>query len=394
MQQDLDQEVRKAVADFFRQAPRRYPLISILIAVLVLIFLLWKVPQWQIADYELSLKDRLHQENENRKTVAQIVGGVFVLVGLYIAWVRSKAMRDQAEVDREQQLTDLYVKAIEQLGSENLQIRLGGIYALERIARESPKDHWPIMEVLTAFVRVNAPWREEVPKAPEDEEETAQETPLPPMEKPTVDIQAVLTVLGRTAIPYAKEGETRSLDLQATHLASADLRGANLQGANLTAANLQEAILEKANLQEAILLEANLQDAILRKANLQRARLWRGNLQGADLSNANLQGAKLSRANLRNADLTEAKIQKASLSGANLQDASLEGTDLQLASLRKAKLRGTGFWGAKLQGANLREAVGLNEANQLDLADWDETTRWPEGFSPPPPLEEEKKEGE
>ena len=36
-------------------------------------------------------------------------------------------------------------------------IRLGGIYALERIARDSEKDHGPIMEVLTAYVREKAP---------------------------------------------------------------------------------------------------------------------------------------------------------------------------------------------------------------------------------------------
>ncbi len=39
----------------------------------------------------------------------------------------------------------------------NLEVRLGGIYALERIARDSPKDHWTIMEVLTAYVRENSP---------------------------------------------------------------------------------------------------------------------------------------------------------------------------------------------------------------------------------------------
>ena len=60
-------------------------------------------------------------------------------------------------VSQEGQITDRFTRAIEQLGAEQLQVRLGGIYALERIARDSPGDHWPIMEVLTAFVRENAP---------------------------------------------------------------------------------------------------------------------------------------------------------------------------------------------------------------------------------------------
>ena len=59
-------------------------------------------------------------------------------------------------------ITDRYTKAIEQLGKldgdkPNIEIRLGAIYALERIARDSPRDHWTIMEVLTAYVRQNSP---------------------------------------------------------------------------------------------------------------------------------------------------------------------------------------------------------------------------------------------
>ncbi|MBI4644409.1 MAG: pentapeptide repeat-containing protein [Deltaproteobacteria bacterium] len=280
MSQDLDQQVRKAVADFCRQAPRRYPLVAGTLGILVIVLIIWFIPHWQVPVSGLSLKDRLHQINENRKTVAQIVGGVFILWGLYIAWVRSKAMRDQAEVEREQQLTDLYVKAIEQLGNGNIHIRLGGIYALERIARESPKDHWTIMEVLTAFVRENAPLREEAPVAKAKEEEPAatpeaaeKTAPPAPPEKPPTDIQAVLTVLGRTAVDYAQKGEKRSLDLTATHLAQADMHELNLNGV----------LLNNANLRLGYLLGANFCNARFGNANLQSADLEKANLRGADL---------------------------------------------------------------------------------------------------------------
>src|SRR5712691_8827678 len=75
-----------------------------------------------------------------------------------------KATQDKLEVDREAQITNRFTQAIGQLGAElkdgrpNLEVRLGGIYALERIARDSPRDHWTIMEILTAYVRQNAPW--------------------------------------------------------------------------------------------------------------------------------------------------------------------------------------------------------------------------------------------
>jgi hypothetical protein len=44
-------------------------------------------------------------------------------------------------LSREGQVTDRYTKAIEQLGSDKLDVRIGGIYALERVARDSARDH-------------------------------------------------------------------------------------------------------------------------------------------------------------------------------------------------------------------------------------------------------------
>ena len=72
--------------------------------------------------------------------------GILLLGGLYLTWRRVTAIE-------EGQVTERFTRAVEQLGSEQLTIRLGGIYSLERIARDSQKDHWTVMEVLTAVVR-------------------------------------------------------------------------------------------------------------------------------------------------------------------------------------------------------------------------------------------------
>lgn len=60
-------------------------------------------------------------------------------------------------LSREGHVTDRYTKAIEQLGSERLDVRLGAIYALERIMIDSARDHPTIVEVLAAFVREHSP---------------------------------------------------------------------------------------------------------------------------------------------------------------------------------------------------------------------------------------------
>ena len=168
--------------------------------------------------------------------------------------------------------TDRFTKAIVHLGADNMAIRLGGIYALERIAKDSEKDHGPIMEVLTAFVREHAP-------AQKEQNTPATSTTPPP------GIEAILTVLGRRETTGQHRGADR-LDLFRTQLAWMILPGANLRGATLCAATLWR---------------TDLREADLRGANLSGANLNIADLRGADLCGANLSGTLL-----RNAILSEA----------------------------------------------------------------------------------------
>ncbi|MEH2439580.1 pentapeptide repeat-containing protein [Nostoc sp.] len=323
---------------------------------------------WDISQSD----ERLKNETEALKTTATIFGGIAVFINAYYAAKRWEAMDKSAEAAnktakaalqnaqaaQDKQITERFAKAIEQLGNEKIETRLGAIYTLERIAKDSKDDHWTIMEVLTAFVRENAPlkdfsenntgntdsliivstWNYQKPK--EIEEKPKLQT----------DIQAALTVIGRRKSENELENQTL------------DLSNIDIRGANLIKANLQGAILYKANLQRAILIEANLQRANLNKANLQRAILSEANLQGAYLIKANLQGAFLTEANLQGAILTEVNLQGAFLTKANLQKAD--------------------FGEANLQGAIFWEVKNL-EQGQIELAKGDRTTILPENLQPP-----------
>ena len=84
----------------------------------------------------------------------QAFAPIFTLAaGLAIAGITLMRHFAQTEADRQRRITESFSKAIEQLGSDKLEVRLGGIYALERISQESPHDYWTVMENLTAFVR-------------------------------------------------------------------------------------------------------------------------------------------------------------------------------------------------------------------------------------------------
>jgi hypothetical protein len=91
-------------------------------------------------------------------------------------------------LSREGQVTDRYTKAIEQLGSEKLDMRIGGIYALRRIAHDSAKDHPTVMDVLSAFICEHG--REQWPVPQHKTDKAPPRTTRP-------DVQAAVTVVGR-----------------------------------------------------------------------------------------------------------------------------------------------------------------------------------------------------
>ncbi|WIV60725.1 pentapeptide repeat-containing protein [Amycolatopsis nalaikhensis] len=249
---------------------------------------------------------------------------VFTGVSLIVTRSQNEAQNDLAA---QSQYTDRYTKAVDQLGqqgADRLQIRLGGIYALERLSRDSPRDQPTIIEVLSAFVRTNNPRMAHDTDSPEPT--TAAELALaaPP---PTTDTQAALTVLGRRDPSH---DSITHIDLHDTNLKSADLSGANLSDADLSGANLSSA-----NLDSGYLRHADLRDAVL-----SRARVRGTDLQNASLPLADLHLADLSGANLSFADLSFTSLSGASLSGANLSLANLEGANLDYADLSGANLSG------------------------------------------------------
>jgi len=90
-------------------------------------------------------------QNDARTTWLQGYAALLVLIG---AGSASYVALRQVRATREGQVTDRYTKAIDQLDQKNaLAVRLGGLYALERIARDSRDDRATIAEVLCAYVR-------------------------------------------------------------------------------------------------------------------------------------------------------------------------------------------------------------------------------------------------
>jgi hypothetical protein len=122
--------------------------------------------------------------------------------------------KKEFRIAQQGQITERFTRAIDQLGHAQLDVQLGGIYALERIARDSPADRATIGEVLTAFVRTHAPWP---PRLPGQYVATAPMNQVPELQVRTADLQASLTVLGRGGFARST-GRGDRLDLHAVDL--------------------------------------------------------------------------------------------------------------------------------------------------------------------------------
>ena len=181
-------------------------------------WLWWRLPKWQVNHLALKIRDpkaRADVEDNFRKTVGQALGGAAVLIGAAFALFQ---FLQQQKAAHDLLISNQVSKGFEQLASDKIEMRLGGIYALEGVMNTSEQYHGPVLEALCAFVRE----RTSIGKTVSEKQ-------------PATDIQAALTVIGRRA-----EGPGK-LDLSNVSIAGANLNGANLSQASLFQANLSGA---------------------------------------------------------------------------------------------------------------------------------------------------------
>ena len=253
-----------------KQFKKSSPFIGVGFIFVFIVLILWKIPQFQVpSNSSISDNERITLEDKARGTLIQVIGGFFFFVTAYLTWKNSEISHKQLLATQEKQITERFSKAVEQLGNEeSITVRLGAIYSLERIAKDSKDDHWTIMEVLTAFIREKSNHnREKDSKIPED-------------------IQAALTVIGRR--DEKNDPENRIIDL----------RGSNLNGANLSEAKLDKVNFDNAELNKAKFIRANLNRANFLRANLNNANFLWANLDNANFVNTNLDNAVVRRINV------------------------------------------------------------------------------------------------
>jgi hypothetical protein len=295
---------------------------------------------------------RASAEGALRTSIIQAVIGFPVVIGLYFT-ARNLGLT------RLGQLTERFSKAIEQLGDPDINVRIGALYALEAISRDSRQFAVTIQEIIIRFINAKTV-RFDIPEGKHDHGKDRL---------PDADLEVALIILGRR--PYSSY-ESERIFLAQRVLCNAQMVRSNFQHADFSYSYLCGVRFH----------EANLRDAFFRKSCMRHAILSHADARGATFIDTDLRGSFLNGVNLDNSILVRADLRNAVLGDQNA------GT--RPASLNKTDLRGAQLDGAELYGLDLRYAIGLTQ-DQVNSAVTDHTTRLPEGIQYPPPNPDRKR---
>lgn len=334
-----------------RRGPRAAVVVLVGAVGLVVLGVVFVFVPGVVVDHDLSgarvaPQDRLSAVNDVRTTLLQVVGGLVVLFGAYATWRQLRVSQEGLRAAQLGYVTDRFSRAVDQLGSDKQDVRIGGLHALWQIGEQSARDREAVLSIQAAYLRSHLPWAVAGPGSSGDEsinDVASLETRAP-------DAQVALTALG-VLCQHPRENPW-------LNLSSTDLRRADCDGLWLPEINFDRACMEAAGFYHANLTQSSLVSVNLRHANFTTALLRRARCVLADL-----RGAKLVMADLRDTDFTGTDLREANLRKADARSAVFRDADL-----RMADLRGTDLSTADLAGAELTGALAS------------EDTRWPSGF--------------
>jgi len=320
------------------------------------------------------------ERNDLLTTVAQILGGLALAAGAVFTF-RS------LQVTREGQVTERFTRAIDHVGSEHPSRVVGGIYALERIAHDSARDHGAIMAVLAAIVRQTA--TRSTDRRDALEAWVLQRGPLSNLpalldskgSNSNEAVQAALTVLGRRIRTPDRE-TVLGLDLSGTDLHFVTTTGSYLAGFNFFGADLEQAVFAYSNFDKAILTlavvrQATFERASFREADLDLVLAVDASFLSADLDQASFREGRCQGATFDRAILTEVSFNGAVLEGASFESATLTNAKFTGASLAGASFKDAVLTQADFRGVDLRRVEALT-GQQMAAAKVDQNTKLPE----------------
>ncbi len=226
-----------------------------------------------------------------------IIGYIIAIARNIISDNQNKIADEQNKVSERGQITESMGQAITQIGTfndknPNIEVRLGGIYSLERIARDSDRDYAKIMDILCAYVRSTALRKSGYSRSATNIRE---------------DIQSAIDVLGSEIEELSSLGKKPKFRI--------NLENCNLSGYNFSEGDFNKhtendkngAIFDKSKFEKSRFYKTDLSYASFDKADLTKAVFEEAILKGARLVAANCKGVIFKNTKVHGADFSNAK---------------------------------------------------------------------------------------
>lgn len=263
---------------------------------------IWWIPKWLLTNNA----EQTDLTNKVRSTVAQIIGGLTLMAGLFFTWQSLEVSKRNAEVSQQvatnnlnllnqQHINDSFARAIELLGNTDREVRMGAIYRLQWIAENSPDEYyWPVVRTFAAYVRDRVPANYKRPR---------KEAPAP-------DIQSIIRFIIKGS------QSNRSYGPQEIDLAGVDLSYSNFSHARINSIIFTNSILFGADFSNSYLWQADFSNCDLKYSSFFAAKLPNARFNSSDLFQADFMDTKLEFANFSGANLKGANFHSANLDNA------------------------------------------------------------------------------
>lgn len=292
---------------------------------------------------------------------------------------QSEAAVRQAELASDRLIAEVLSKSIEQLGNDSIILRTGGVHVLARIAEDSPRDHFLIVDVLSSHVRERA--------ARKDRKYTLSDR-LGRL--PLEDIQDLSSWLTHdTSAWLLDSGEEVQLKVAKEKLQK--FRDNLPTGAFELLMELLEIEHSTPEWQKtrSTAVSEDVQAAMT--ALGKRSHKLEPEAFPLNFGFTDLRGLNMTALDCRHFEFSHTLLRKASFFSANVRNCHAVGADFsgilgseatfdhsifRFCTFRGAVLENASFKGVQFQGVNLLGAVGLTQ-NQVEFAYADELTKLP-----------------
>jgi hypothetical protein len=229
--------------------------LMVVIGLIGIVAALWRVPEIQVSHSEaLDSAKRLELINEYRRTLAQLLGGALLLIGLYATWQQISIAAKAAALDERRYIADRTDRTIGELVGNDNRLVAAAIVELGAIAQSSADQRCRIKAVLEGYVR----------------ESSSQDLAISPAERPLYKRNAPLVVLAIRQLGTSNFDRCVRLNLSFL-----DLRGLSLDGLFLNEVVLTGSWLDGTSFAASSLSGAEFRGASLAATNFNSASLWR-----------------------------------------------------------------------------------------------------------------------